>query len=137
MAFDIISIILSRVCLAYLFVSLFSLLYIFVFTVRVMCGSRGRGRMSGPSTPPHPPRKSQKYRVFSKTGLDPLKKHKATKPALNVGPLSPRQQNAVQMAFRWRADDGPLTDDGPLIVAFRSSLPSSIEKIKKVKFGPL
>ena len=37
------------------------------------------------------------------TGLDPLKNHKATKPAFNVGPSSARQRNA----FRWLADDGP------------------------------
>ena len=33
----------------------------------------------------NPPGKSQKYKV-SKTGPDPLKKHKATKPAFNSGP---------------------------------------------------
>ena len=33
---------------------------------------------------------------------------KATKPEFNVGPPSSRQRNAILMAFRWRADDGPL-----------------------------
>ena len=40
------------------------------------------------------------------TGPDPLKNHKATKPAFNVVPLSARQRNAMYMAFRRRADDG-------------------------------
>ena len=87
------------------------------------------GRVSGP--PPPPPKNHKNIGFLSNTGLDPLKKQKATKPASNVGPSSSRQRNAVQMAFRWRADDGPL------IVAFGSSLPSSIEKIKKkAKCGP-
>ena len=33
------------------------------------------------------------------TGLDPLKNHKATKPAFNVGPSSALQQNAIPLAF--------------------------------------
>ena len=39
------------------------------------------------------------------TGPDPLKNHKATKPAFNFGQLSARQRNAIKMALRWRADD--------------------------------
>ena len=65
--------------------------------------------------PPTPPPKKKIIKgiwFLSKTELDPLKKHKATKRAFNVGPSSSRQGNAVQMAFRWRADDGPF------IVAF-------------------
>ena len=46
---------------------------------------------------------------LSNTGSHPLKYHKATKPAVNVG----------QSSFRWR------THDGPLKVVFESSLPSS------------
>ena len=61
------------------------------------------------------------------TGPDPLKKHKATKPAFNVWPPSARQRNAIQMAFRWRADDGPF------IVVFGSFLPSSTKKQNKKK----
>ena len=53
-------------------------------------------------TPP-PPEKSQKIGFLSNTGPDPLKNHKATKPAFNVGPPSARQRNAIYMA-----DDGPL-----------------------------
>ena len=45
---------------------------------------------------------------LSNAGPDPLKNHKATKPAFNVGPSSARQQNAIEMVFCWRADDGPL-----------------------------
>ena len=33
--------------------------------------------------------------LLSRTGPDPLKIHKATKPAFNVGPASARQQNAI------------------------------------------
>ena len=35
--------------------------------------------------------KSQNIGFLSYTGPDPLKNHKATKPAFNVGPLSARQ----------------------------------------------
>ena len=51
------------------------------------------------------------------TGLDPLKNHKATKPAINVGPSPVCQRNAIQMAFSWRADDYSLK------VVFGFSLP--------------
>ena len=34
------------------------------------------------------------------------------------------------MAFRWRADDGPF------IVIFGFSIPSTIKKINVIKFGP-
>ena len=50
------------------------------------------GGTGGPD--PHPPEKSQKYRYLS-TGPDPLKHHKANKPAFNVGPTSARQRNAI------------------------------------------
>ena len=43
-----------------------------------------------------PPGKSHHYRVFFiNTGPDPLKNYNATKPALNVGPSSTRQRNAI------------------------------------------
>ena len=29
-----------------------------------------------------------------------------------MGPLSARQQNAIQMAFHWQADSGPRLDAG-------------------------
>ena len=31
-----------------------------------------------------------------------------TQPAYRLGPLSARQRNAIRMAFRWRADNGPF-----------------------------
>ena len=37
----------------------------------------------------------------------PLKKHKRVGFLYYTG-LDPRQQNAISMAFRWRADDGPF-----------------------------
>ena len=58
---------------------------------------------------------------LSNTGPDLLKIHKVTKPTFNVGPSSARHRNAIKMAFRWRADDGPL------LVLFGSSLPSSCQ----------
>ena len=81
-------------------------------------------------------------------GADPLKNHKllkiwgflailaripcykATKPAFNVGPSSIQQRTAITMAFRWRADDGPF------IVIFGSSIPSST-KFLFIEFGPI
>ena len=45
---------------------------------------------------------------LSNTGPDTLENHTATKPALTVGPPSVRQRNAMKMAFRWPADNGPL-----------------------------
>ena len=37
---------------------------------------------------------------FSNTGPDPLKNHKATKPAFNVGPSSAHKRNAISLAGR-------------------------------------
>ena len=95
-----------------------------------------KGGGQGVRTPPPPPKKkkkSQNYKVSnSNTGPDSLKNHKVTKPAFNVGPSSARhrnaissstrQRNAIKIAFRW------LADDGPLIVECGSSLPSSTKK---------
>ena len=79
-----------------------------------MCGFRGG------TGGPDPPLKNHRNIGLSNSGPDPLKKHKATKPALYVGPL----------AFRWRADVGPH------IVVFGSFLLSTTRK-KKLKVGPL
>ena len=71
---------------------------------------------------------NHKHILFpSNTGPDPLKNHKATKPAFNVGPSSACKRNAIEMTFRWRADGGPH------IVVFGSPL-----QLKKtvVKVGP-
>ena len=44
---------------------------------------------------PDPPLENHKAIVFiSNTGPNPLKYHKATKPACNVGPQSTRKRNA-------------------------------------------
>ena len=68
-----------------------------------------------------------------KTGPVPLKNHKATKSAFNVEPSLVRQQNAIYMAFRWRADEGPL-----MVVIDPSSPHQTKKKQKKnpVKIGP-
>ena len=66
-------------------------------------------RGSGP-----PPQKKKKKRnlknkgFLSNTGPDPLENYKATKPAVNIGPLLSSQKNAIEMAFCWSADDGPF-----------------------------
>ena len=52
----------------------------------------GGGATGGPDPPPE---KSQKYRISCNAGPDPLKNHKATKPAFNVVPSSARQRNAI------------------------------------------
>ena len=80
-----------------------------------LCADPEWDRGSGPS-----PHKNHKILGFlSNTSPDPLKNYKATKPAFNVGSSSTHQRNAIKIAFRWRADDGPL------LVVIRSSLPSS------------
>ena len=50
----------------------------------------------GVRTPP-PPENHKTLGFLNNTGLDPLKNHKATKPAFNVGvePSSARQRNAI------------------------------------------
>ena len=48
-----------------------------------------------------PPEKSQKIVFLSKTGPDPLKNHKATKPAFNVGP-------SLAWRLKWRFAGGPM-----------------------------
>ena len=51
----------------------------------------------------NPTETSQNIGFLSNTSLDPLKNHKATKPAFNVGPLSARQRNA-----KWRFAGMPM-----------------------------
>ena len=63
-----------------------------------MRGSRGGGRGSGPPLE----KTHQKVRFLSNIGPDPLKNHKANKPAFNVG------RSSVRQPFRWRAEKGPL-----------------------------
>ena len=83
-----------------------------------MSGARGyRG-------PDPPPLKKHKNIVLSNNGPPPPppKNHIATNLVFNVGQKLTRQQNDIEMAFCWRADDGPL------IVVFGSYLPSSTKK---------
>ena len=87
----------------------------------------------GAGGPDPPPEISQKYGgyFFCNTGPDRLKNHKTTKPAFNVGPSSVRQRNAISVAFRWRADDGPFKE------VFGWSLYPLINlKGKNIKFEP-
>ena len=56
-----------------------------------MCGSREGG--SGPPPPPPPMKNHKNIGFLSNSGQDPLKNHKATEPAFNVGPSSARQRN--------------------------------------------
>ena len=58
-------------------------------------------RGTGGLDPPPPPEKIQNIGFLSNTGSDPLKKHKATKPAFNVGPSS----------ASWHFADCPLIVD--------------------------
>ena len=51
------------------------------------------------------------------------KNEKPTKKAFNVGSTSARRQNAILMAFRWGADDGPL------IVLFGTSHKKNVAKV--------
>ena len=64
-----------------------------------MGGSRGGGGGGGGwggTGGLDPPLENHKNIGFlSNTGLDPLKNHKATKPAFNFGPLSACQRNAI------------------------------------------
>ena len=62
----------------------------------------GGGGVAVGLDPPSAPEKSQKYRFLCIAGPDPLKNHKATKPAFNVGPSLARQR------FKWRFAGGPV-----------------------------
>ena len=69
------------------------LLGIYVDT-KLIIFMRGSREWMKVRTPP-PPENQKNIGFFSNTGPDPLKNHKATKPAFNVGPLSARQRNAI------------------------------------------
>ena len=97
-----------------------------VWHVCLMGRSRGEDRVSGP---PLKITNRKAVRFLSNT----LENHKATKPVFNVWPSLAHQRNTISMAFRWRADDGPLK------VVFGSSLPSStkIKPVQPVRVDPL
>ena len=94
----------------------------------------GGGGGGGGAGVPRNPLKNHKNIEFSGSPEN----RKATMPALNVGPSSAHQRNAIQwghlMVFRWRAGDGPL------IVVLGSPLPLPAKNIKEkknvVKVGP-
>ena len=73
-----------------------------IYVCQTMCGSRGG---TGGSGPPPPEKNHKNIGFLSKTGQDLLKNHKTTKPALNIGPSSARQWNAILMVLlagrRW------------------------------------
>ena len=94
-----------------------------------MGGSRGGDRRTGHPPPPPPPEKSQKYRVSLQYWSGSPENHKTTEPAFNVGPSSAHQRNAILMAFRWRANDGPIK------AVFGLSIPHQLQK-NVIKFGP-
>ena len=58
-----------------------------------------RGKAGGPDLPPPPPRNHKAIGCLSNTGPDPLKNHKATKPALTVRSSSACQRNSIP--FKW------------------------------------
>ena len=77
--------------------------------------SRGRDRGSGP---PPPLNNHKNIGFLSNTGPDPLKNHKATKPAFNVGQTSARQCNA---SVSPGADDDPLLVVGSAVAQWQSA----------------
>ena len=61
-----------------------------------MCGSRGGGDRAFRTPPPPQKKKNHKNIGFlGNSGPDPLKNHKATEPAFNVGQSLARQQNVI------------------------------------------
>ena len=54
--------------------------------------------------PEGPPENHKNIGILSNTVPDPLKNHKATKPAFNVGQSSACQRNAI----KWRFAGGPM-----------------------------
>ena len=68
----------------------------------------GRIQRGEPGVRPAPLKNHKNIGFLGNTGPDPMENHKASKPALYVGPPSARQRNAILMAFRWWTDDGPF-----------------------------
>ena len=76
---------------------------------------------------PDPPEKSHRnIGVSSNTGLDPLK-NPSYQASIQCWAIIGTPAKRHLMAFRWRADDGPL------MVVLGSSLPSSTKKKQKKK----
>ena len=53
----------------------------------ILHGRIQRGDAGGPNLPPPPLKITKNIGFICDTGPDPLKNHKATKPAFNVGPV--------------------------------------------------
>ena len=62
------------------------------------------GKARGGTGGPNPPEKSQNIGFLSNTGLDPLKNHKATKPAFIVG----HQLHGSKAPFKRHFAGGPM-----------------------------
>ena len=98
--------------------------------MKALASMRGSRRGHGVRTPPPPPLKNHKNIGFlCNTDPDPLKYHKATKSALNVGD----HQHATEMRFA----------GGQMMARLKwyldLSFPSSIRKKREknvIKFGP-
>ena len=91
-------------------------------TAHIFYSSHMGGFREWTGGPDPPPLKNHKNVGFlCNTGPDPLKNHKATKSASNVGPISAHQRNAISLAFRRRADDGPIR------AVFGSSIPHQLK----------
>ena len=85
--------------------------------VRIQRG--GQGVRIPPPPPPPPPPKNHKSIGFSgNTGPDPLK-NRSCEASIQCWAFVGMPAKRHLMAFRWRADDGPLK------VGFGSFLPSS------------
>ena len=82
-----------------------------------MGGSRG-----GAGGPPRG--ESQEYRVYLQYWSGSLEKSQSYQ--ASIGPSSVRQRNAISMAIRW------LADDGPFIAVFGSSNPAPSTKTNQI-----
>ena len=74
------------------YIGITHIFHVLTFAGQDMSGSREGGGAGGPDPPPE---NHKNIGFLSNTGLDPLKYHKATKPAFNVGPSSIRLRNAI------------------------------------------
>ena len=87
-------------------------IHVLISSRKATAPAHGRIQRGGGTGGPDPLKNHKKLGFFRTAGPGPLKNHKATKPAFNFVSLSSRQRNAIEIAFRLRADDDPL------IVAF-------------------
>ena len=80
---------------------------------------------------PDPPEKSQKFRIFSNTGPDPLKNHKTTMPEFNVG----HHRHTSEAPFKWGFTGGPMM--ARLYWHLNAPFPHKLIKKKLSKLDPL